>query len=113
MSFRPNEGMQIVTSPSRTHSDAGGSTASGIGANDQSSFCLAGPWLHIRDLVWTTLLIGTGMSAFTTGDMWVTSLGQPNYLPAEIRRCHRQLTTRQLSNGIEYIAMALMSVRAD
>jgi hypothetical protein len=42
-----------------------------------------------------------------------TSLCQPNYLPAEIRRCHRQLTTRQLSNGLEYIAMAFMSVPAD
>ena len=62
--------MQIVTLPSKTHSDAGNSMASGIGANDQFNFCLSGPWLHIRDLVSTTLLIGTGVSAFTTGNMW-------------------------------------------
>jgi hypothetical protein len=35
-----------------------------------------------------------------------TSLCQPNYLPEKLRRCHRQLTTRRLSNGLEYIAMA-------
>jgi hypothetical protein len=71
MSFHPNGGTQIVTSLSRTHSDVGNRTASEIGDEGQSSFCLPGPWLHIRDLVWTTLLIGTGVSAFTTGDLWV------------------------------------------
>jgi hypothetical protein len=64
-------GIKIVMSPSKTYSDAGNSMASGIGANDQFGFCLSSPWLHIRDLVWTTLLIGAGVSAFTTGDMWM------------------------------------------
>src|SRR3954471_12326187 len=52
-----------------------GNTSRGIRAPDQSCFYLSRLWLQIRDLVWTTSLIGTGVSAFTTGDMWViTSL---------------------------------------
>jgi hypothetical protein len=39
--------------------------------HDQSCFALSGRWLHIRDLARTTLLIGTGVSALTTGDLWV------------------------------------------
>ena len=39
--------------------------------HDQSSFCLSDVWLRIRDMTWTTLLIGTVFSAFTTGDLWV------------------------------------------
>jgi hypothetical protein len=82
-----------VTSPSTTHPNAClsmvsekhtrqakttrqkrsvvGSTTGGIRAYDQSGSCLWALWPHIRDLVWTTLLIGSGVSAFTTGDMWV------------------------------------------
>src|ERR1700747_233540 len=83
--------MQIVTSPT-THSELGsmerkkhsprakatlqsrsvGGSASGGGrAHDQSCFCLSELRKHIRDLAWNTFLIGTGVSAFTTGDMWV------------------------------------------
>src|ERR1700739_3447068 len=89
MSVHPNGGMQIVTSLSTTHSDAcltrvgkrhkqqaktpwqhrrvGGRTASGIRAHDPSCVRLYPLWQHIKDLIWTTLLIGTGVSAFTTG----------------------------------------------
>jgi hypothetical protein len=49
----------------------GGRTASGIKAHDPSCVRLSPLWQHIKDLIWTTLLIGTGVSAFTTGDMWV------------------------------------------
>ena len=48
-----------------------GNRSRGIRAPDQSCFYLSRLWLCIRDLVWTTTLIGTGVSAFTTGDIWV------------------------------------------
>jgi hypothetical protein len=48
-----------------------GSTTIGMRVHDQSCFGLAERWLHIRDLARTTLLIGAGVSAFTTGDLWV------------------------------------------
>jgi len=56
-------------------------------AHDQPCFNLSRLWLQIRDLVWTTSLIGIGVSAFTTEDMWVIPsllvlLRQFNYLPA-------------------------------
>jgi hypothetical protein len=48
-----------------------GSTIIWMRVDDQSRCGLSRQWLHIRDLAWTTLLIGTGVSAFTTGDLWV------------------------------------------
>ena len=53
------------------HRRVGGRTASGIRAHDPSCVRLSPLWQQIKDLIWTTLLIGTGVSAFTTGDMWV------------------------------------------
>jgi len=90
MSVRPNGGMQIVTTPSATHSDPWLSMQSQMHtqgakttpkqrspgrattrADDQSRFCPLRLRLYIRELAWITSLIGAGVSAFTTGDMWV------------------------------------------
>ena len=49
----------------------GGRAVSGIRVHDPSCIRLSSLWQHIKDLIWTTLLVGTGVSAFTTGDMWV------------------------------------------
>jgi hypothetical protein len=48
-----------------------GSTISGSRVHDQWCFGLSGLPPHIRDLARATLLIGTGVSPFATGDLWV------------------------------------------
>jgi len=81
-----------VTSPSATQSDPwpsmqsqmhtqgakttakqtspGGTMTSGFRTDDQSRFCLSKLRLYITDLGWITLLIGAGVSGFTTRDVW-------------------------------------------
>jgi hypothetical protein len=66
----------------------GGSTTGGVRTDDQSCFCLSELGKHIGDLAWNTFLIGTGVSAFTTGDIWVIpSILAPLWVsPATCRR---------------------------
>ena len=49
----------------------GGTTTNGLKTDEQLCFRLSKLRLYIRDLGWISLLIGAGLSAFTTGDMWV------------------------------------------